>query len=103
MDASMMKAGGGLGKGQVRAKVEQSLKSMKRDTVDLLYLHAPDPDTREPPSLSLMSVPLCPTRRRWASIAWCESLQAQSCDSHQVLCLGCVHRRNMDATQAQDR
>jgi aryl-alcohol dehydrogenase-like predicted oxidoreductase len=53
MDASMMKAGGGLGKGQVRAKVEQSLKSMKRDTVDLLYLHAPDPDTREPPSLSL--------------------------------------------------
>lgn len=47
MDASMLKAGGGLGKGQVRAKVEQSLKSMKRDSVDLLYLHAPDPDTRE--------------------------------------------------------
>lgn len=46
MDASMLKAGGGLGKGQVRAKVEQSLKSMKRDSVDLLYLHAPDPDTR---------------------------------------------------------
>eukprot|EP00281_Chroomonas_sp_CCMP1168_P003252 CAMPEP_0206259616 /NCGR_PEP_ID=MMETSP0047_2-20121206/26588_1 /ASSEMBLY_ACC=CAM_ASM_000192 /TAXON_ID=195065 /ORGANISM="Chroomonas mesostigmatica_cf, Strain CCMP1168" /LENGTH=325 /DNA_ID=CAMNT_0053686519 /DNA_START=169 /DNA_END=1146 /DNA_ORIENTATION=+ len=45
---------GGLAPASVRTKIEASLKSLKRDSVDLYYLHAPDAQTNIEETLAVV-------------------------------------------------